>query len=448
MLSKFPRLHRALSTLAVFISAAWLLSCSNYNSGSGGGTSSGLKFRAFVSNPVHPNITGGGSPALDIMDASKDLLSFYVVSLSSLSGSVADAGMMALSPNHDRTLVMSPRDSKLAVVDNTKEGVVGTIPLPGPSESFFVSSDNNTAFLAIPSAAVNGQASGVVEKVNSSGGTVDATIPIPAAHYLVQSPSGNQILVFSDNTDTAILLTPGLIGAVGQPATISPCTATQVPACTLPATFDRPVGAIFDPSGATAYVINCGSECGGTNAGITAIDMTNTGNAASLVLGGVSLSASTTAFLQGTTLYVAGTQVAGGGVLSVLNLAGGVGSVNCSSATPANCQLFGVADGVADGYHTMIQMGANGRLFVGSRGCSGVCLTILNTLTGQIVKPSANTAGDVTGIAPIPNRNVVYVCQGTMLRVYDTRTDQLAQIPPNGQPNLAGEAVDVKVIDF
>jgi hypothetical protein len=176
--------------------------------------------------------------------------------------------------------------------------------------------------------------------------------------------------------------------------------------------------------------------------------MTNTGNAASLVLGGVSLSASTTAFLQGTTLYVAGTQVAGGGVLSVLNLAGGVGSVNCSSATPANCQLFGVADGVADGYHTMIQMGANGRLFVGSRGCSGVCLTILNTLTGQIVKPSANTAGDVTGIAPIPNRNVVYVCQGTMLRVYDTRTDQLAQIPPNGQPNLAGEAVDVKVIDF
>jgi len=64
------------------------------------------------------------------------------------------------------------------------------------------------------------------------------------------------------------------------------------------------------------------------------------------------------------------------------------------------------------------------------------------------VKPSANTAGDVTGIAPIPNRNVVYVCQGTMLRVYDTRTDQLAQIPPNGQPNLAGDAVDVKVIDF
>jgi hypothetical protein len=445
MLSKIPGLHRTLGTLAVFMGMASLFSCSNYNSGSRGGSTSGLKFRAFVSNPVHPTLTGGGVPALNIMDASKDLLSPYVVSLATLGNNVSDAGMIALSPNHDRTLVMSPRDSKLAVVDNVKEAIVGSFTLPGPSESFFVSSDNNSAFLAIPSASVSGQAPGVVQKVSSSGGTVDATVPIPGAHYLVQSPSGNQILVFSDNLDTAVLLTPGLIGAAGQPTTILQCTATQVPACTLPTTFDRPVGAIFDASGATAYVLNCGPECGGTTAGITAIDMTNTGNAASLVLGTMPLSASTTAFLQGATLYVAGSQVGSGGVLSVLNLASGVGSVNCTSGTPANCQVFAIADG----YHTMIQMGANGRLFVGSKACSSLCLTIFDTVKGQVVDPPANSpSGDVTGIAPIPNRSVVYVCQGTLLRVYDTRTDQLAQIPPDGQPNLAGEAVDVKVIDF
>jgi hypothetical protein len=95
-------------------------------------------------------------------------------------------------------------------------------------------------------------------------------------------------------------------------------------------------------------------------------------------------------------------------------------------------------------------MGANGRLFVGSRACSSVCLTIFDTVKAQVVPtPKNSPTGDVTGIAPIPNRNMVYVCQGTILRVYDTRTDQLAQIPPpNGQPNLAGDAVDVKVIDF
>jgi hypothetical protein len=445
MLSKFPGLQRTLSTLAVFTAAAWLLSCSNYNSRSRRGTTSGLRFRAFVSNPVHPNIGGGGVPALDIVDASRDLLSPYGVSLSTLSANVADAGMMALSPNHDRTLVMSPRDSKLAVVDNVKETVVGAFALPGPSESFFISSDNNTLFVAIPSAPVSGQAPGMVEKISSSGGTVDATISIPGAHYLVQSPSGNQILVFSDNIDAVVLITPGLIGVAGQPTTISQCSATQVVACILPASFNRPVGAIFDPSGATAYVINCGPECGGTTAGIMAIDMTNTGNAGSLLLGTVTLNASTTALLQGTTLYVAGTQPGSGGFLSVLNLAGGLGSVNCASGTSSNCQVFGIDDG----YHTAIQMGANGRLFVGSKACSSVCLTIFDTVKAQLVPtPTNSPAGDVTGIAPIPNRNMVYVCQGTLLRVYDTTTDQLAQIQPDGQPNLAGEAVDVKVIDF
>jgi hypothetical protein len=56
--------------------------------------------------------------------------------------------------------------------------------------------------------------------------------------------------------------------------------------------------------------------------------------------------------------------------------------------------------------------------------------------------------GDVTGIEPIPNRNAVYVAQGGLLRVYDTTIDALENIPPLGQPNVIGQAIDVKVIDF
>ena len=51
---------------------------------------------------------------------------------------------------------------------------------------------------------------------------------------------------------------------------------------------------------------------------------------------------------------------------------------------------------------------------------------------------------DCAGSEPI----VVYVCQGGLLRIYDTTTDQLETIPTYGQPNLAGQAVDVKIIDF
>ena len=445
MFSKFPGLNRAFRAFAVLVAVAAHFSCSNYKSRAG--STSGLRFRAFVSNPVHPSAFGGGVPALEIVDDSKDLLSPYIVSLATTTANVTDAGMMSLSPNHDRTLVISPRDSRLVVVDNVREAVVGTFPLPGPSESFFVSVDNNTAFAAIPSAPVSGQASGVVEKLNTVAGTLDAALPIPGAHYLVPSPNGNQILVFSDNVDTVVLLTPGLIGASGQPTTISPCTTTQVLACTLPATFDRPVGAVFDPSGATAYVLSCGQECGGTAAGVEAIDMTNSGNAGNIVLGTVPLNGATTALLQGSQLFVAGTQLATnpGGYLSVLNLSAGISAVDCTSATPANCRVFGIADG----RHTTIEMGANGRLFVGSKSCSSVCLSIFDTINSAVVAtPAKSPVGDVTGIAPIPNRSMVYVCQNGLLRVYDTTTDQLENIPTYGQPNVIGQAVDVKAIDF
>jgi hypothetical protein len=52
--------------------------------------------------------------------------------------------------------------------------------------------------------------------------------------------------------------------------------------------------------------------------------------------------------------------------------------------------------------------------------------------------------GDVTGIEPIPNRNVVYVCEGGKLTIYDTTTHQ----PQTTQVNIVGQAVDVKVVDF
>jgi DNA-binding beta-propeller fold protein YncE len=125
--------------------------------------------------------------------------------------------------------------------------------------------------------------------------------------------------------------------------------------------------------------------------------------------------------------------------------------VNCTASTPVNCQTFSITDG----YHTGMQMGSNGQLFIGSKACTGlsgngVCLSILDTAKMQVVPtPKNSPVGDVTGMAPIPNQNVVYVCQGGILRIYDTATDQLKVFPTGeAQPNVIGQAVDVKVIDF
>ncbi len=100
-----------------------------------------------------------------------------------------------------------------------------------------------------------------------------------------------------------------------------------------------------------------------------------------------------------------------------------------------------------------MQMGANGQLFVGSSTCTNVnisggevrgCLSIVNTATGVITAPPDN--GNVTAIEPVPNRDVVYVCEGGALRIYDTTTDKPQTTPE--QPNVVGQAIDVKVVDF
>jgi hypothetical protein len=436
----FPSgLKRTWRGLLVFAAIVLGLSCGGYKSPSPLANNSGLHSRAFVSNPVFPSALGGGSPAVQIVDAEKDLLSLATIQLSTLSGSVSSAGMMSLSPSHDRTLLLSPSDSKIAVIDNVKESMQGVITLPGPSESVFVSSDNTTGFAAVPTASVVGQAPGAVVEFNTSTGSITATILIPGAHYLVASPSGNQVLVLSDNQNAVTLLTPSLL-VPGAHTTTAPCSTTQVPVCSLSLTFDHPVGAVFDSSGSTAYVLNCGPECGGSSAGVFVVNMAAISSANALT-GTISLPAATTALLQGTTLYVAGTPSGSGGTLAVLNLASAVSAVNCGSQPGANCQIFSVTNG----FHNRIAMGANGQLFVGAHGCAN-CLAILDTVHSKVIVPSAS--GDVTGIAPIPNRNVVYVCQGGALLVYDTTTDQLENIPNVGQPNIIGQAVDVKTIDF
>jgi hypothetical protein len=67
---------------------------------------------------------------------------------------------------------------------------------------------------------------------------------------------------------------------------------------------------------------------------------------------------------------------------------------------------------------------------------------VFDTGAGSAVVDTNN--GDVTGIAPIANRNVVYVIEGGELRIFDTTTSQ----PSNSAfIDIVGKAVDVKEVD-
>jgi len=464
-----PGLKRAFAGISVLaVVCLFSLSCQNYNNNRNR-IRVAAKFRVFVSNPLQPTFTGLIQPVLDVVDGSNDLITASTVSL---LGTLPDAGMMVLSPDKSRTLVFSPSSNQLAIINNATETATPTtaITLPGTTESFFVADDNANAYVAVPTAPVAGQSPGVVVRIDVATGRITATIPVPRAHFLVTSPAGNQVLIFSDNSDTVTLLKPSLIDS-GNPLT----PVQNAGGCSRnldqpnPCSFDHPVWAVFNKGGSAAYVLNCGPQCGGPSvstqcdpslasalacASVALVDLSG---ATPNVAGILPVSAATTGLLSGTTLYVAGTPAS-----ASLSDCSGIttAATTCGRLTIIDPAGFAVANSsqlpISDGYHKVMQMGANGQLFIGAQNCTNInlsggevrgCLSIVNTASGVLSDSTITVPpklGNVTGIEPIPNRSVVYVCQGGELGIYDTVTDQLQKT----QVSIVGRAIDVKAVDF
>ncbi len=433
-------MKRALSSIVVLIFGAVLfVSC---GSSSKKATASGFGFRAFVSNPLQP-IGGGVFQVFNIVDAAKDSNTGLYVNL---SGSSTYPGLMVVTPNLKNTLVFSSSGNTVAVVDNAGESIAQggngpfpAIPLLGPTESILPWIDSQTAFAAIPGATVTGHPAGAVEVLSFLSGSTSprAVIPVKSARYLVQSHSGNRILVFSDDPQNAqdsppecptsqciTMLSPNQIGA-GEPRTAIVSSA-----------FDHPVWGVFSADDSTAYIFNCGPECGGSAASISVLDLTQNPPAVSST---ISVPASTYGLLSGATLYVAGTP-------SSVPCPTGVVDTFCGELTTIDTGSLTITGSftISEGFHARMVMTPNGQLFVGansSRSPCSNCLTIFNTGNSSVV--FGTDEGDVTDIEPITDRNVVYVCQSGRLRIYDTTTDALQ----TRQVNIVGQANNVKLVD-
>lgn len=425
-------MKRTLIGLAVLMAAiVTLVACGSSSNSSGSKHSSGLKFRAFVSNSL-----SNGAPVINIVDATQDLLSPSSISL---FGTVPQAGLMAVSPDLRLTLVFSP-PGDIAVIDNATESQasgVQIVSLPGLTESIAIANTSATAYAAVPDAPVAGQAPGAVLAINLTNGTLQATIPVPAAHYLVLSPDGSSLLVFSDNSNNVTVIATGLIGTTNDPR--QPVGGI---CC-----FDRPVWGVFADS-ATAYIFNCGAECpGGGTAGITTFDVGSPAPGPT-----VALSGATYGILNGGVLYVAGTPP------HTACSAGAAGAPSCGTLNLVDVSSMKVMNSspitVTDGYHNRMAMGSDGQLFIGAKSCTSIgvigdeirgCLSIYNTSNSAVVIPPQ--IGDATGIEPIPGRHIVYVCEGGVFQVFDTTTDKLL-VQVNPPPiDIVGFSIDVKVVD-
>ena len=420
-----------IASIALLIAGCGTLTSCGGSSSNNNQTSSGLTFRAFVSNALY-NAGAGNSPVLNIVDASKDQFSISTVSL---SGDLSIPGNMLLSWDHTFTLVSSPTDHSVVVVNNASETVLSSLTLPDVAQSMAVDPDNVTAYAAVRNAPVAGQPQGVVEvlaiSVTNSTASVSASLPIPNVDYVAEDPTGTRLLAFSDGSPTATVITKANIGTGTDPRT---------PLCC----FDNPVSAVFTADGNTAYVVECGPECGGSSAGISKVDLPT-----NAIVSRVALPGATTAVLQGINLWVAGTPPG-------TACGSGTAAASCGSLTPVNVSAMtaGTPVLITDGFHNHIELTPDGQLYIGAINCTDInipssgsspgevrgCLSIYNAATGAVVIPPQT--GNVTGIAPIPGRTVVYVVEGGVFSIYDTTTDKLQTT----QIAIVGQLSDVKVV--
>jgi len=380
----------------VFAMVVLIAACGG--SGTSTTTVSGLKNRAFISNSYSGN--------LQIVDTQNDMTAITAETTNSAGQIVPGAPVTIAisttvtfeveSPNNATTAVYDPSTFSIFFVTNSTETVAGNAALTNNATMALYSPDSSTMYAVEPNLPVAGSRSGGVEVVNTSTFAISATYDVPSARYVALSPSGQYLLVFAGNSDSLFLINL-------QASTVAP---VAIPG------FARPINAFFSTDSNTAYVLNCGPECGSSGAASVAFfNIPSQTITATVPVGGASVG-----YLNGTTLYVAGSPVPPG----TTSTYDAVNVGNATRITPNSVPI-------GDGFHTTMALATNNKLYIGAITCS-------NTTTGclSVVDVSSNTAdpplpprGAITSLLAVQNRNVMYTVEGGLLDIYDTTTDTL-----------------------
>jgi hypothetical protein len=373
-------------------------------------------------------------------------------------------------PEQQVGAVYSIGDGSLNIVSYASEKILNTIAgsnLNGISQSIFISRDLNYIYAASQSANSL--------TIYDHGTTY--TLNLPGVYRVSTNPGNTVTLAFVQNTNDVYSVVhlnsdqqqaainnphwnPGLPNS--QPA--QDCEPQNLPVyCVFPVStssgvsFDRPTKAVFSTDGTTAYVLDCGPECGGTTSGITTIPITASSlNPSGVGASGIALigtsniavpGGATNAVFNGTTMYVAGQQLQPDGLLAG----------NLSILTTTTGQLTAQYS-ISDGTHNKMVLADNNTLWIGSYQCqSGErykvsqstapgtpfgCITMFNTANNSVLVESFK--GDGTGIAAVTGLNKVYTAEGGQVYIYNT-SDGSAR--DNSNVTVTGTAYDVAYMD-
>lgn len=430
--------NRILALVLGLCAAVGITSC-----GGGSSTSkvSGLPERVLASQGVTTNAVFGG---LEIINGTNDTIARIAP-----IGAGTSPGIMAISPSRSIVATFDSSSNSVFAVDTTRETDIGSggVKLPGPTSSIIVPTANQIGYAAVPTAAVNGFAYvGAIMQMNFASSSF-TTIAVNNAQTVVSNSTGTQLLVFSADSDSMTVLNP--LAAV--PPIDTSCFYTPNGVCTIIPGFDRPVYAVINNN--TAYVLNCGPQCGGKQASVMFFDLPSL-----TITKTVPVDAATFAVLNNSTLYVAGTSPTNHACTGQATAATSCGRLDIVDVNAG--KVVGSAV-ITDGYHTSMDYNVYNQLFIGSQDCTNIgnvnnpvgevrgCLSIFNATNGSVIVPPDN--GNVGGFQGFTSRTIEYVAQDGNLRVYNTVNDRLyinADFVPNGTIDVVGYVGDVKAIDF
>src|ERR1700676_120260 len=433
------RLKRSILVLIVGLCASLgFISCS-YSSKKN--PPSGLQHRVLASQGVTSTSTFG---ALVIIDGNYDILPRI-----GPLGAGSNPGLMTISPTRNIAAAFDSSSNTVFAVDTTRETALGNVHLHGPTYSMVIPTSSTFGYAAVPTATINGFSfTGALEVMNFAGGGLTTSIAVTNAQTVISNANGTQVLVFSNDSNSVTALTPG---AAVPPVDTSCLTNPPNSVCTIIPGFDRPVYGIIN--GNTAYILNCGPQCGGVQASVMVFDLPSL-----TITSTIPVDAATWALLNGSTLYVAGTSPTNHACTGQTTAATTCGRLDILDLTSGTVTGSAV---ITDGYHWRMDLNADGQLFIGSHTCTNIgninnptggeirgCLTIYRTTDGSLFFPPDN--GDVNALQGFTSRQVEYVAENGNLRVYELPQDILLinDFLPQGNINIVGYVRDVKAIDF
>jgi hypothetical protein len=388
---------------------------------------------------------------LEIVDAYYDIRHSFnnkVASFSVAGYSGADPLTIQNMPEEQAGAVYGAGDGSYALLSYASEKQTTTVSLPGASSSVYISRDQKYVFAASQTAHTL--------TIQDRGLGISYGLNLPGVYRVSTNPSGSVALAFVQDSNLVYSVYK-LQANQHAPANAEDCEPQNLPVyCLLPVpgNFDRPTKAVFSADGTTAFVLNCGPECGGVQASVSFLPVAGIiiqsgapipPGAPTTVTATVPVPGGDTIALQNASLlYLAGQQLQPDGYfagnLSILD-------INAKQVTGTYS--------ISDGTHLKMSFADNNTLWVGSQLCTqgeryhqGAttnlgCLTMFNTSSNSVTMIDSYK-GDATGIAAVLGLNKVYTAEGGQVYIYNTATGASMD---NSQVTVVGTAYDVAYMD-